>query len=122
MDRKTLEETLMTLNTEFRRMNTELERLPRTHGDVFDMLVELANASDDKNSHLVRFPRPSNSNFAASAYKSDVADEETVKKDWHRVLERFDRAVSRLLVYAQVERNRTGETSQDHKVAEFQTV
>ena len=96
-DTETLRATLATLNREFTRLQSELDSLPKTEGELKELLIELAAAADYKSSHFARFPRtPGNEDPYASA----VSDAQTVRDDWTLAHSRFEKAVFRLTAYA----------------------
>lgn len=108
MDTTKLNETLTTLGQEFRRLNAELRelrQLPKTTGEVHDLITSLAFAADDRAAHFNRFPRPEAGN-GGDCYLSSTADRETVAQDWSRCMKGFDEAVNRLVAYARAERDR----------------
>lgn len=108
MDTTKLNETLATLGTEFRRLNaelSELRQLPKTTGEVHDLLANLAFAADYRATHFERFPRPKDAG-PDDCYLSGAADRETVEQDWKRCMKGFDEAVNRLVAYARAERDR----------------
>ena len=103
MDQKIVEETLGTLSREFLRMRRELSEIPKTEGDLKELLKELADSDDGKAEHFKRFPRPEG---GGKAYESPGFTEEAVQADWVRVLARFDKAVSALTAFARESRKR----------------
>jgi hypothetical protein len=96
-------ELLGALTAEVERTRRELAGIPKTEGELADLLAELAAASDDRSEHFRRFPRPQG---GGEPYESTAAPAEAVQEDWRRVLGRHDRAVHALTVYAQALRSR----------------
>lgn len=105
MDKKMLDEafntvasTLGKLRMEFSQMNAITEALPKTEGELNDLLTELAAAAEDKAGHHKRFPRRE----GQGTYESDGFSIETVRSDWYRCMDRFDKVVSKLVKFAQM--------------------
>jgi len=110
MDTKKLSGMLIALDSEFRRIHQLTEQAPKTNGELLELLCELADATDDKDGHFGRFPRPEGS---TEAYESSVADSGTVRADWSRCLDRCERAVKRLTAFARLERARLRTNSRE---------
>jgi len=98
MDAKKVQETLSTLVHEFNRMQSVLEMLPKTEGDLQALLTELHEADIDKSEHFKRFPRVEGPD--RPAYECAGVSSEIVQADWHRVLRRFETVVYKLVVFA----------------------
>jgi hypothetical protein len=92
----------MELVAEITRMEQTVASLPRTEGELTELLNELADAATDRAGHFDRFPRLS----GAGPYEATNADIATVEADWSRCMARHDKAVSRLTTFAQTVRNR----------------
>lgn len=96
MDTSKARAAAATVLAEVSRMEEELARLPKTEGELDELLRELAAAADDRTAHFARFPRPEG---ARRHYESAAAPEAVVEEDWRRCLARFDAAVSRLVAF-----------------------
>lgn len=96
MDTATLKTALNTLNQEFLLLQSTLDSLPKTDGDLKLLLAELKDADDDRTEHFKRFPR----NDKPGTYNCDVASIEVVQEDWSRCCRRFEMAVTKLLAFA----------------------
>ncbi len=86
---------------EERREVADLRGLPRTTGDVEAMLLELAAAATDRDSHGARHPKVRN--VAADGFHevyAFTADPAACQADWSRVLRRYDVACAALVKYA----------------------
>jgi hypothetical protein len=102
MDMDTLRATLSVLNQEFVRLQQTVDSVPKTEGELRELLLELEAADRNKSEHFKRYPRSE----GGGSYESPVASREEVEKDWHECLSRFDRAVSRLVKFARTQRLR----------------
>jgi hypothetical protein len=102
------------LLSEIAQMERIVEQLPKTSGELQELLIELVDANIDKSEHFNRFPRRPGSDVSNSnVYDSIAADRKTVEVDWSRCIQRHERAVARLTVFAQKTRDRAIEKRAD---------
>ncbi len=89
--------TLTGIRTLLDRLSSEirsLDTVPRTSEDVTALLLELAEAANDKEAHFQRFPREDDPNVYENSPEC--------RADWGRVLQRYDEVVTRIATYAQM--------------------